>query len=97
MQILACFIFTEDFSAKGVTSIVLKVLMIKVGTERIISISCDYSLNAHGPYSGMSETSHAQMIGVTAVFVKQISSVAAWGIWLHETITKITLWSPEKK
>lgn len=83
-QILACFIFTEDFNAKSVTSVLLKVVMNKVGTERINSISCDYSPSAHGPHSGMSEASHCRddrsysSLCKTDLFCSSLGNLVTW-------------------
>lgn len=38
----------------------------------------------------------AGLLGVTTVLVEQISSVAAWGIWLSETMAKLSCEDLEK-
>lgn len=80
---------------------VLKKLNIKVGDERIMSIPCDYSpptttvCRRQVSLASMAlalrslRQPTAGQVGVTAVLAEQISSVAAWGIWLRETVTKL--------
>lgn len=80
---------------------VLKIVNIKVVNERIIYIPHDSSpptttvrrwqvSHVDGMALALGSLRHPTVgrVGATTVLAEQTSSDAAWGIWLHETITK---------
>lgn len=77
---------------------VLKLLDIKAGNARIMSFPCDYSpptttvcrwqVSLASPELAFGHPI-AGRLRVTAVLAEQSSSVAALGIWICETVTKL--------